>query len=203
MGAQSQQVTVPIQSPIAGVSHQANLPTAPASVPSAKETRLAPAGYTAPSYQQPAVQYETQPQMGYPVAQPRGSFLSRLTWVHYSLAACGLLFLLAVPFVAFLLLKPTPPPRPAPAAVTPAPASTPAPAPETRTPVPNPATPGQTAIAPGAEPPRAPSGPGEADRPAGVATSGERKSNTVKRESDAAAREKARKAAEARRLLSQ
>ena len=196
---QSQQVTMPI----AAVSHQANVPTAQASVPSAKETRLAPAGVAALSYHQQAAQYVPQPQMSYPVAQARGSLLSRLNWKHYSLAICGLIFLLAVPFVMFLVMKPSvPPPAAPPQAVTPAPSSNPAPAPETRTPVPNPGTPAQTTIAPGGEPQRAPVGPGDARPPSDV-IGGERKSNTAKKESDAAAREKARKAAEARRLLSQ
>ncbi len=198
---QSQQVTMPI----AAVSHQANLPTAQASVPSAKETRLAPAGIAAPSYHQPAGQYAPQPQMSYPVAQARVSLMSRLNWKHYLLAACGLLVLLAVPFVMFAVMKESvPPPKAAPAAVTPAPSSNPAPATDTRTPAPNPDTTGQPTIAPGGEPPRAPNGPAaDSARPAGDVIGGEKRSNTAKKESDAAAREKARKAAEARRLLSQ
>src|SRR6185503_1094256 len=56
--AQSQQVTMPISA----VSPQANLPTAQAGMPSAKETRLAPAGTTAPSYYQGTPQYAPQPQ---------------------------------------------------------------------------------------------------------------------------------------------
>ena len=205
--AQSQQVTMPIG---AVSSAQANLPTAQTSMPSAKETRLAPAGNAAPAYHQPAAQYAPQPQMSYPgtypVAPARGSFMSRLNWKHYLLIATGLLVLLAVPFVLFAVMKQSlPPSRPAPAAVTP-PASNPAPALETRTPVPNPGTPGQTTIAPGGEPARAPNGPGDARQPSDViggGGGGEKKSNTGRKESDAAAREKARKAAEARRLLNQ
>ena len=203
--AQSQQVTIPIMSPISTVPHQANVPTAQASVPSAKETRLAPAGgYAAPSYQQPAVPYMPQAQVSYPVAQARSSLFSRLNWKHYLVAVCGLLVLLSVPFVVFLAMKPNvPQPRPPSTAVTPAPPSNPPPAVETKTPAPNPAPAQQPMIAPGGEPPRAPSGPGDAARPAGDVVAGEKKSGTAKKESDAAAREKARKAAEARRLLSQ
>ena len=201
--AQSQQVTMPI----AAVSPQANLPTAQASLPSAKETRLAPAGTGAPSYFQQAPQYAQQPQMtypgSYPVAPARGSLMSRLNWKHYLLALSGLLVLLAVPFVMFAVMRGSvPPTKPAPS-VTPAASPNPAPPPETRTPVPNPGTPGQATIAPGGEPARAPNGPGDA-RPSGdIISGGEKKSNTAKKESDAAAREKARKAAEARRLLNQ
>jgi len=205
--AQSQQVTMPFS---AG-SPQANLPTAQASMPSAKETRMAPAGTAAAAYYQPAPQYAAQPQMtypgGYPAAPARGSLMSRLNWKHYLLALSGLLVLLAVPFIMFAVLKQSaPPPRPVPASVPPAASSNPAPAPETRTPVPNPGTPGQTTIAPGSEPARAPSGPGDARPSSDIISGAEKKSNTSRKESDAAAaaaREKARKAAEARRLLNQ
>jgi hypothetical protein len=143
-------------------------------------------------------------QGSYPVAAARGSFMSRLNWKHYLLAASGLLVLLAVPIVLFAVMRMSASPRqPAPAAVTPPPSSNPAPAPETRTPVPNPGTPGQTAIAPGGEPARAPNGPADARQASDVIGGGGKKTSTTRKEGDAAAREKARKAAEARRLLNQ
>jgi serine/threonine-protein kinase len=197
----SQQVTMPL----APGSDPTGLATAQGGQP--KETRLGGGGaYGQPSYQPVVASYAPEVPVSYQTAHSHSSFFSRLNWKHYSVAAIILLTLLAVPVVLIAVLKgQVPPPQPPPAADRPPATATPSPTVESSVPAPNPVT-TQPAIAPGGEPPRAPSGPSEAAYPAGSGTSsGDKKAKPPsRREGDtAAAREKARKAAEARRLLNQ
>ncbi|HLG16115.1 MAG TPA: protein kinase [Blastocatellia bacterium] len=158
-----------------------------------KETRLAQSsgGYAAPIPQQ---QY----------AAPRPSFFSRLTAVHYAAAAVVLLALIAIP-LAFIVIgnKPVPVEQSRPVS-QPAPSSTSAPPPVEQRPTPVPSADLQQ---PSAEASPLPAGAVNAHpenvEPSGSAAGTSKPSKPSRKDTAAEAREKARKAAEARRLLNQ
>jgi serine/threonine-protein kinase len=166
-----------------------------------RETRLAPPSSLPPAYPQPAYgQGYVQP---YPL-QTQASLFSRLNWMHYAGAALVLIVLLATPFALVRVFKQqVTPQRPATDSRTVNPSTPPAPADDT----PAQSIPGQTANQPLPPPGTAPTEglQSETESTATVAE-GETRSKPSKpgrKEPDAAAKERARKRAEARRLLDQ
>ena len=117
-----------------------------------------------------SVPYATETPLNYQVAPPRASLFSRLNWKHYSAAAAILLLLLSVPLILVVVLREQIPPQRPPVADRPPESSNPSPSVETKAPASNPVA-SQPAIAPGGEPPRAPSGPSETVYPGGGSSS--------------------------------
>jgi serine/threonine-protein kinase len=170
-----------------------------------KPTRLAAdavVGQATPDGEIKATRLGAQPQVGYQPAEAT-SFLARLNWKHYAAAAVLLVALVATPVTLMSLGKKENEPPPAPArSQSPAPApeptqSAPVAPPVTQTPaqaspppavLPDAANPVQSAELPDAK------AAGQADTKA---------TKPRKRDADAAARELARRRAEARRLLKQ
>jgi tRNA A-37 threonylcarbamoyl transferase component Bud32 len=168
-----------------------------------KETRLGQAGIAQPAFAPDARQQ---------AAQPAASFASRLNWMHYAGAAVIAVLLIGVPIFLMGGGKKETPQQSAPAAAQPAsnpstPATAPvvaAPAPAVQqAPIPSPI---QTAPSPnqlqgGVQ---LPAGNVVEDKTAQKTTAGAAKpSKPTRREDDAAARERERRRAEAKRLLDQ
>jgi serine/threonine-protein kinase len=182
-----------------------------------KDTRLAPPGGYPPAYPQQQQSGFGQAASGYGQAyapQPHTSLFSRLNWKHYAGAGVVLAVLMATPFALMFALKQQATPQ-KPATVG-TPASAPSPA-TTAPQTPAQPLPGQTATQPlpqpggaspgglqgdTANPAPAPSGGGQ-DKAGQDRAGQDRSSRAGRRESDAAARERERKRAEARRLLDQ
>jgi serine/threonine protein kinase len=229
MGTAATQVVATPPKPVVPATRLGQMPTAsPSSGETVKATRLG--SDLAPAPAQYGQMQETRlgqtpgaegryPQVSYPGYAPTApgqfapaaaqtSFFSKLNWMHYTAAALGLALLLMTPFILMGILKkrvaPSNPP------VTNQPATTTNPTAGTN------ATPGQNQ--PATQPATAP----EASRPAGaqnvpsqtappIVTAGEqdktdktdKSERAGRRDSDAAARERARRRAEAKRLLDQ
>jgi serine/threonine-protein kinase len=170
-----------------------------------RETRLAPPGGFPPAYPQQSGFGPAASGYGQVYApQPQASLFSRLNWKHYAGAGVVLVVLLATPFALMLALKNRVTPE------KPATVSSPAPAPATAAPAPQPPAqmlPGQTATKPLPQPEGVSTGglQGDTADPAPV-PGGEDQGKTRRagrKEADAAAKERARTRAEARRLLDQ
>jgi serine/threonine-protein kinase len=157
------------------------------------ETRLAQST-PVPAYT-PVQQPVAQP-VQYQDAQP--SFLSRLNWKHYATAAVVLVVLLASPFVIVSFMEPAPDNKPSTETQVTQPNQNPTPA-ETKV---SPSAPN-----PGSQPTAIPTVEPSQPRPAiegiPMASSEENKAKPERKDSAAAAREKARRRAEAKRLLDQ
>jgi serine/threonine-protein kinase len=166
-----------------------------------KETRLGQAGLAQPAFDSSFAQPVLQS------AAPQSSFASKLNWMHYSGAAIIVVLLIGVPLFLMGGGKKETPPLPTPAATQPAPApsmpaTTSAP-PQEQVPIPPPT---QTANPPsslGGES-RLPAVNLADDKTAGKATAGAAKpAKPARKEDDAAARDRERRRAEAKRLLDQ
>jgi serine/threonine-protein kinase len=166
-----------------------------------KATRLGEARGVQPAFAQNVPQYVPQS------AAPQSSFASKLNWVHYAGAAVIVVLLIGVPIVFLSGGKKESPPQPAPSAVQPAPAPS-APATQSAPAIEQIPIPPQTQTA---SPPNALQGDSKLpainlveDKTAQKTTAGAAKpSKPARKEDDAAARERERRRAEAKRLLDQ